>query len=101
MRTVSTSLQNQSSVQTNFSLAPPLILIAEDDEDSRVMFATMLRLQGYRVIEAADGGQAVQMAVRAGPDLILMDAGLPEVDGFDATRQIRLTLRVPIIFMSG
>jgi CheY-like chemotaxis protein len=101
MRTLSSSLQNQPRVPANVSLAPPLILIAEDDEDSRVMFGTMLKLQGCRVIEAADGNQAVQLADQAGPDLILMDAGLPGLDGFAATRRIRRARRVPIVFMSG
>jgi len=101
MRTLSTSLQKQPPVQANVSLAPPLILIAEDDEDSRVMFGTMLKLQGYRVIEAADGDQAVKLADKADPDLILMDAGLPGLDGFAATRRIRRAQRMPIVFMSG
>ena len=65
------------------------------------MFRTMLQLHGYRVIEAPDGEKTVQMAESARPDLILMDVGLPGVDGFDATRRIRESCGMPIVFVSG
>ena len=65
------------------------------------MFRTMLQLRGYRVIEAPDGEKTVQMAESARPDLILMDVNLPGVDGFAATRRIRESCRMPIVFVSG
>jgi len=65
------------------------------------MFRTMLQLHGYRVIEAPDGEKTVQMAESARPDLILMDVGLPGIDGLDATRRIRESCRIPIVCVSG
>lgn len=67
----------------------PLVLIAEDHEDSRDALRTLLDAFGYRVIEAANGRQAVEMALAERPDLILMDMMMPQVDGFQATREIR------------
>src|SRR3954471_24786603 len=101
MRTLSSSIQNDPFVRANPALVRPLILVAEDDEDTRVMFRTMLQMHGYRVIEASDGEKTVQMADWDHPDVILMDVSLPLIDGFDATRRIRLTGKVPITFVSG
>jgi len=101
MCTPSRNLQHDRHLQAKSPLARPLILVADDDEDTRTLFRTMLQLQGYRVIEAPDGEETVQIAQSARPDLILMDAGLPGVDGFDATRRIRGFGRMPIVFVSG
>lgn len=84
--------------------AQPLILVTDDDDDTRFLFRTMLGMQGYSVIEAADGEQAVHLAESARPDLILMDASLPQLDGLGATRRIRQlghVGRIPIVFVSG
>jgi CheY-like chemotaxis protein len=84
--------------------ARPLVLVADDDEEIRFLFRTVLEIRGYRVIEAADGEEAVRLAQSAEPDLILMDGYLPRVDGLDATRRIRRLAhvgRVPIVFVSG
>lgn len=59
---------------------------------------------GFRVVQARDGAEAIKVAVRRLPDLILMDTTLPRVDGLTATRGIRNVARlsnVPIIFVSG
>ncbi len=82
----------------------PLVLVTDDDADTRELFRTMLALRGYAVIEASDGEQAVTLAESARPDLILMDARLPRLDGLSATRRIRESRRVgrvPIVFISG
>jgi CheY-like chemotaxis protein len=84
--------------------ARPLILVVDDDEDTRFLFRTMLEIRGYRVIEAADGEETVQLAESARPDLILIDTSLPRVSGLDATRRIRrsgASGSVPIVFISG
>src|SRR4051812_4590924 len=84
--------------------ARPLVLIAEDHEDTRSLLRTMLGMSGYAISEAADGEEAVRGAKRSKPDLILMDGGLPGVDGVAATRRIRLLAhcnQIPIIFLSG
>ncbi|MBW3572519.1 MAG: response regulator [Gemmatimonadetes bacterium] len=67
----------------------PLVLIAEDHEDSRDALRTLLDAFGYRVVEACNGRQAVELARAERPDLILMDMMMPQVDGFQATREIR------------
>jgi two-component system, cell cycle response regulator DivK len=65
------------------------ILIVEDFLDSRQLMRTLLEINGYRVIEAEDGQQAVEVARREHPDLILMDLSLPVLDGLSSTRFIR------------
>jgi CheY-like chemotaxis protein len=80
------------------------ILVVEDAEDNRDMLSRRLQRRGYRVIGAADGQEAVEMAARERPDLILMDVGLPVMDGLEATRRIRAraeTQTTPIIAVTA
>ena len=82
----------------------PLVLVADDDADTRLLFRTVLEMRGYCVIETADGEETVSAAVSARPDLILMDGSLPRLSGLEAARQIRRSGRigqVPIVFISG
>ena len=82
----------------------PLVLVADDDADTRLLFRTVLETRGYDVIEAADGEETVRVTESARPDLVLMDGGLPRLSGFDATRQIRASTHVGdvrIVFISG
>ena len=82
----------------------PLVLVAEDDADTRFLFTTVLRMRGCAVVEATDGEESVRLAESARPDLILMDGSMPRLDGFGATRRIRQLVRggrVPIVFISG
>src|SRR5258708_13186495 len=67
----------------------PLILVVEDYTDSRTLLSSLLRAKGYRVVEARDGKEGVSQANRFTPDLILMDLAMPELDGVEATRQLR------------
>ncbi|MBC7841595.1 MAG: response regulator [Gemmatimonadaceae bacterium] len=67
----------------------PLVLVAEDNEDNRYIAATMLRHVGYRVIEAATGSAAIRLARSEKPALILMDVGMPDIDGWTATRTLK------------
>jgi len=80
------------------------VLIADDDEDTRLMLRTILEMNHFYVWEAADGEEAVQLAERERPDIVLMDFSLPIFDGLTALRLIRAnktTSDVPIIFLSG
>ena len=80
------------------------ILIAEDHEDSRKLLRTILEQEGYNVIEAKNGTEAVELAQQEFPDLILTDLHMPELNGTAAVKQIRgiYKLReIPIIAMSG
>lgn len=82
----------------------PLVLVVEDHDDTRFLLTYLLDRRGCRVASAADGETAVRVAEQTHPDLILMDADLPRVDGLEATRRIRETPAlacVPIVFLSG
>jgi CheY-like chemotaxis protein len=82
----------------------PIILVIEDYTDSRTLLSSLLRAKGYKVVEARDGKEGLLQASRITPDLILMDLAMPEMDGVEATRQLRLrhTLsRTPIFVISA
>jgi CheY-like chemotaxis protein len=65
------------------------ILLVEDDDDTRRVYSIMLRHSGFRVVEAASGGEAVERAREEHVDLILMDLNLPTFDGWEAARLIK------------
>jgi CheY-like chemotaxis protein len=80
------------------------ILVVEDNEDNRDMISRRLQRRGYMVVHAANGQEAVEMAARERPDLILMDVSLPVMDGLEATRRIRAraeTRTTPIIALTA
>jgi len=83
---------------------PLTILIAEDSAADRLLLSTIVRRQGHEVLTAANGAEAVDLFRRQQPDLVLMDAMMPVMDGFEAARQIKAlageTL-VPIIFLTS
>ena len=80
------------------------ILLVEDNEMNRDMLSRRLQRKGYEVSIALDGRQGVEMARSGGYDLVLMDMSLPEIDGWEATRQLRAapeTRAVPIIGLTA
>ncbi len=80
------------------------VLLVDDFEDSRFSLSKLLEIEGYEVIEAGDGAQAIELALNNKPDLILMDLSLPIIDGLSATRQIRQNeamKSVPIIALTA
>ena len=84
--------------------ALPTIMVVEDFEDNRFMMRRLLEMSGYQVLEAVNGEEAVEIAKRERPSLILMDLSLPLLDGLAATRRIRqeADLRdVPIVAVSA
>src|ERR1051326_160037 len=68
---------------------PQTVLLVEDTEDNRFMMRRLLEMTGYRVVEAMNGEEAVRLAQKESPNLILMDLSLPVIDGLAATRLIR------------
>ena len=82
----------------------PTIMVVEDNEPSRDALCRRLERRGYTVVWALDGEQAVAMARSALPDLILMDLGLPGIDGWEATRILKgdeSTRSIPLIVLSA
>ena len=82
----------------------PKILLVEDNEMNRDMLSRRLQKKGYEVLIAVDGQEGVTMAQTQAPALILMDMGLPVLDGWEATRQLKAapaTRAIPIIGLSA
>jgi two-component system cell cycle response regulator DivK len=80
------------------------ILLVEDNEMNRDMLSRRLLRQGFEVVMAVDGGQAVIMAESERPDLILMDMSLPVIDGWEATRRVKAadrTAHIPVIALTA
>ena len=80
------------------------VLLVEDNEDNRFIYATALRYVGYEVIEAVSGRQGIERAREQMPDLILMDISIPDVDGWEATIVLKadpLTRHIPIIAVTA
>jgi len=82
----------------------PKILLVEDNEYNREMLSKRLERAGFQVVAAADGRQGLEMAGAELPDLILMDLDLPEIDGWEATRRIKMdpaTSSIPVIALTA
>ena len=82
----------------------PLILVVDDYQDAREMYAEYLQYSGFRVAEARNGNEAVAQARSLRPDLILMDLSLPGMDGWEATRVLKAdedTKGIPIVALTG
>ncbi len=80
----------------------PIVLVVDDSPDSLGMINTALNQAGYTVLVSLNGEQALSIAEQIQPDVVLMDAVMPIVDGFECCRRMRLTLPLtPIIFMTG
>ncbi|TXL65336.1 response regulator [Zeimonas arvi] len=80
------------------------ILLVEDNELNRDMLSRRLARQGYQVVQAVDGGEAIARAHDSAPDLILMDLSLPVIDGWEATRRLKAdqaTRRIPVIALTA
>jgi two-component system alkaline phosphatase synthesis response regulator PhoP len=80
------------------------ILIAEDEPDIRELVAFTLRYAGHEVISAADGVEAIQLALKEIPDLILMDVRMPRMTGYEACRQMKADpaiKHIPVVFLSA
>ena len=77
------------------------ILLVEDDENIRIMVGAMLESAGYQVIETRSCSTAITLAVSHIPDLILLDLGLPDMDGEEFIRITRRSSMIPIIVLSA
>lgn len=82
----------------------PLVMVVDDADDIRRMLKFVLDMRGYRVVEAANGREAVEIAQSNCPDVILMDLSMPVLDGYGAVRELRRSAKTrsaPIIAISA
>jgi two-component system cell cycle response regulator DivK len=85
-------------------MASGLILVVEDNEKNMKLFRDVLQAKGYRTLEATSGEQAVALAARHAPDLVLMDVRLPGIDGIEALGRLRAderTASVPVLAVTA
>ncbi len=85
-------------------MAVATILLVEDNDLNRDMLARRLTRRGFTVVQATNGLEAVTLALRARPDLVLMDLSLPVLDGFDATRRLKqtaATASIPVLALTA
>jgi CheY-like chemotaxis protein len=96
-------MENQTA-QDCTQTPPQTILLVEDFDDTRLMMKLWLVRNGYRVLEAETGEEAISLAQRALPDLIIMDMMMPGMNGLDATHRIRehqALRKTPIVAVSA
>jgi two-component system, cell cycle response regulator DivK len=89
---------------TKASTRPISVLVADDTEDNRDLYATYLEYAGYRVAQAEDGEKAVAFVAASKPDVVIMDLSMPRLDGWEATRLIKsnpATKDVVVIVITG
>ncbi|WP_437804108.1 response regulator [Sorangium sp. So ce693] len=81
--------------------ASPLVLLIEDEPQMRRFLRAMLAARGYRLVETETGAEGIAQATTRNPDLVLLDLGLPDMDGLEVTRRLREWTAVPIIVLSA
>jgi len=82
----------------------PLVLVVEDYQDAREMYAAYLQFSGFEVAEAGNGIEAIEKTLELLPDIVLMDLALPRMDGWEATRRLKndpRTRHIPIVALTG
>src|SRR5512135_2475402 len=82
----------------------PRILVADDDDGLRQLLRLILAREGFEVFEAANGEQALALAVAVDPTVILLDVMMPDLDGYDVCRRLKNDQRtgdVPVVFVSA
>jgi two-component system cell cycle response regulator DivK len=85
-------------------LMPKKILVVEDDTDNRRIVSKVLSVEGYSVVEAIDGVDALAKVHTEHPDLILMDLAMPNMDGWEATRRLKSdpqTRAIPVVALTA
>ena len=82
-------------------MSRPVVLLVEDDRDMRGVLRLALQGRGYDVVEAVNGNQALAKFREAPPNLMILDLGLPDIDGVDVTLRVRHQHELPIIVLSA
>jgi len=83
------------------TVTPPKLLVIEDESPMRTFLRSALAVHEYNIVEATTGREGLAHAAAHNPDVILLDLGLPDVDGIDLTRRVREWSAVPIIVISA
>ena len=86
------------------AVANELVLIVDDNAKNAKLACDVLRLRGFRTLEAGSGGEAIAAALEHRPDVILMDIRLPDMDGADATRRLKNDVRtadIPVVALTS
>ncbi|MCC6318901.1 MAG: response regulator [Gemmatimonadaceae bacterium] len=81
-----------------------VVLLIEDNEDTRIVYSTILRHHGYRTIEAVDGEEGVARAAEVAPDVVILDISLPRMDGWAVAKRLRsepATATVPMLALTA
>jgi two-component system KDP operon response regulator KdpE len=79
----------------------PVVLLVEDEPQMRRFLRAALNGSAYRIVEAVTGAEGVSLATSHNPEVVLLDLGLPDIDGFEVTRRLREFTKVPIIVLSA
>jgi two-component system, chemotaxis family, CheB/CheR fusion protein len=97
------AVQSDAEGQSAPSLGLRRILVIEDNTDAREMLAIALRLAGHEVLEAATGADGIEIVRRHRPEIVLVDIGLPDIDGYEVARRLRQTAdgRFRLIALTG
>jgi two-component system, OmpR family, response regulator MprA len=85
----------------NLSGRDPRVLVVEDDEEIAQVLQRSLRLEGYEVRIAGDGEAALDQSAAFNPDLVILDLGLPKLDGIEVARRLRSNDDVPILMLTA
>lgn len=82
-------------------MSGPTVLLADDDVELRAMLTRYLEAEGFEVIAASDGEVALDRFARAVPDVVILDVGMPKVDGFEVLSRIRATSEAYVIMLTA
>ena len=85
-------------------MSPHAVLLVEDNADNRDIYGTFLRHFGFTVLEAEDGEEGVRLAREHLPGVVLMDMGMPVLNGLDATRRLKadpVTAAIPVVALTA
>ncbi|MER3396428.1 MAG: two-component system response regulator [Acidimicrobiia bacterium] len=90
--------------QTSESTSKKTIVVVDDDRDIRMILRANLEDEGYEVIEASGGRQALELIRESEPDLVVLDIMMPEVDGYDVLQELRSTpeyAELPVVLLTA
>jgi len=79
----------------------PLILVVDDEKSIRNFLQLSIEMQGYKCIDASDGAGALMLTLSQSPDILVLDLGLPDMDGIDVIKKLREVSQIPIIIISA